>query len=309
VYPATHALARQHRFVLRDKLEEYDLFSVWEDDMRITATHMENFLTMKEELEILKMQTASLPEVPIPDQAETFHGAMSASQLERVIPGFIRVEVVQDEDTKKEVKSPENVPIASGIQVDPLPCCTQAKKATANPRSDDLVIWETSIIGFGVRHFPGSFGWLGLLPGTTHVKKEALIGSYWSGADGAFDGERPGNRGDLFAQQGGFMATRDQIKYFDNVCPGGFLPPFKQAFWDNNSGLKKQNVEFWSGGYQLFGRCQLQRVVSLDPEIFSKQLIYHSADNKQRTKTWRLIKANDLLGQLLTVKDMAAAKL
>merc|ERR1719162_1894204 len=40
----TRALARQHRFVIKDKLDYYDLFSVFEDDMRVTGGHISHFL-------------------------------------------------------------------------------------------------------------------------------------------------------------------------------------------------------------------------------------------------------------------------
>jgi len=75
------------------------------------------------------------------------------------------------------------------------------------------------------------------------------------------------------------------------------------------AGLRPQNVEFWSGGYQLFGRCYLQRILSLDPQQFSKQLILHSANNKQRTiDRSRIVKANDLLRQLFAVRENAAKR-
>ena len=49
----TRALARQHRFVIKDKLQHYDLFMAWEDDIRITGAHVQQFLTMSAELKRL----------------------------------------------------------------------------------------------------------------------------------------------------------------------------------------------------------------------------------------------------------------
>ena len=45
------------------------------------------------------------------------------------------------------------------------------------------------------------------------------------------------------------------------------------------------NVEFWSGGFQLFGakHCGMQRIISLEAERFKKSLIYHTSNNKQFT--------------------------
>jgi hypothetical protein len=80
-------------------------------------------------------------------------------------------------------------------------------------------------------------------------------------------------------------------------------------------GLDPRNVEYWSGGLNLFTprhACNMQRLVSLDPDEFSKQLIYHSANNKQRQLTWRrksFVKINDLFGELLTVAKDAEEKM
>lgn len=80
-------------------------------------------------------------------------------------------------------------------------------------------------------------------------------------------------------------------------------------------GLDPRNVEFWSGGLNLFTArhaCNMQRLVSLDPGKFAKQLIYHSANNKQRQlsgKKESFVKVNDLFGQLLTVTKDAEEKM
>ena len=76
-------------------------------------------------------------------------------------------------------------------------------------------------------------------------------------------------------------------------------------------GLDPRNVEYWSGGLNLFSArhaCNMQRLVSLDPNKFAKQLIYHSANNKQRQLTGKkriFVKVNDLFGQLLTISKDA----
>ena len=70
------------------------------------------------------------------------------------------------------------------------------------------------------------------------------------------------------------------------------------------------NVEFWSGSYQLFtgviGGCNMQRVMSLEQDDFSKHLIYHAANNKQRQlSSNRMVRADHIFGQLNTVKKWA----
>jgi hypothetical protein len=54
----------------------------------------------------------------------------------------------------------------------------------------------------------------------------------------------------------------------------------------------------------------MQRIVSLNPDGFSRHLVYHSANNKQRQltargKRERFVKVDNLLGQLNTVKKNA----
>ena len=62
--------------------------------------------------------------------------------------------------------------------------------------------------------------------------------------------------------------------------------------------------------FQSFRACNLQRIVSLEPDGFSRQLIYHSANNKQKQltrqrKSDRFVKVDTLLGQLNAVKKNA----
>ena len=106
------------------------------------------------------------------------------------------------------------------------------------------------------------------------------------------------------------MATRDQIARMNKgLCMGSFLPPFDQPEYYSD-GQESMNVEYWSGSYQFFtgvkGGCNMQRVISLQPEHFSKHLIYHVANNKQRQLAQsRMLRADDLFGQLNTVRKRA----
>jgi len=102
------------------------------------------------------------------------------------------------------------------------------------------------------------------------------------------------------------MATRSQIEYFHEVaCPGGFLPHYDGTHWKGDS-LQRHSVEFWSGGFQLFGQCFLNRILSLDPKKFERQLIYHVSNNKQRTiKAKKVIRVGDFYGQIVKVKERA----
>ena len=78
-----------------------------------------------------------------------------------------------------------------------------------------------------------------------------------------------------------------------------------------------RNVEYWSGGMHIFTSkhaCNLQRIIPLEPDKFARHLLYHTANNKQRQlndggKQQMLVKVNDLLGELNTVRTNAQAEM
>ena len=310
----TRALARQHRFVLKDKINEYDFFSIWEDDMLITSEHIKNFLDMTNQLDLL---TAEAPETSV--DSNSINGQLTRKQLQRMIPGFIRVEVLTKLGARgvdvSGIETDTSVSINSNI------CCSlpenfqHLSNPSKEPDNDGLMMWETGIKGLGLRQIP-SLGWVALQTGPKNVPKTEDIFSYWSGSDGAFLGESRPSGGDpqMFGQQGGYMLTREQIEFLQNdACKGGFFPPFKDRPYVND-GLHMANVEFWSGGYQHFGGssafaqgCNMQRILSLDSKRFSRQLLYHTANNKQNTirQKERLANVNTVFQQLHTAKKNA----
>ena len=68
----TRGLARQHRYVIKDKLFEYDLFLNWEDDMLIRGEHVRHFHAVTNELFRLR-QTAG---TTLPFQVDTVKEAV-----------------------------------------------------------------------------------------------------------------------------------------------------------------------------------------------------------------------------------------
>ena len=80
-----------------------------------------------------------------------------------------------------------------------------------------------------------------------------------------------------------------------------------------SDGLAARTVEFWSGGQQLSSgkTCHLQRIMTLEPEGFSRHLLYHTSNNKQRAKNVRHKfsgrSINEFWGQLNTVRKNAEA--
>jgi len=346
---APHGLSRQHRFVVRDKLMDYDFFTAFEDDIRITADHVLNFLEMSTHIDRMRRAAEHSPDgkAHVKDAVRdnrTVRGKsmdkatvgndlvqdpMTADELRRLWPGFIRAEVLDNSvgqphpllegstPALDNFKWKQFVPASMEYEqkfgtVDPNVCCDlDSPRTPPNPTKDDLVLWETDVSAMGVRNYPGGIGWAAAMP----VEDRADVGSYWSGEGNVYNDpsfKRPRRIDALLGQQAGWMATRSQVLYFHNHgCPGGFLPHFDGEDWYHDS-LQTRNgaVEFWSGGYQLFGRCRLNRILSLDPKRFSRQILYHSSNNKQKTKTKdKFIRLSHFLGQLYTVKERALQSL
>ena len=335
------SLARQHRFVVRDHFLEYDVFVNFEDDMLIKGEHVQHYIQVSEEIERLK-ETAPDDLPGNPDgkaYGKSFHGPMTKGQLNRMIPGFIRVEVLLA-GTKRGQNKVSPIPVDLEFEdrdgqhqnrtVDAAPCCHVSEERASpmrpsNPEPDQLMLWETEVQPLGVRQMPQDDGqekplldWVGLLRGPTYdseTEANTIIGDYWAGSDGHFTGKakrRPGgNARNLINNMGGWMATQQQIwNWHTQICPGGFLPPYAAPHY-RYDGLDLRDVEWWSGGLQLATKrhaCNMQRIVSLKPEGFSKHLIYHSANNKQsQLGMGRFTMAEDLLGQLNTVRKNAEA--
>eukprot|EP00540_Astrosyne_radiata_P002149 CAMPEP_0116825388 /NCGR_PEP_ID=MMETSP0418-20121206/1936_1 /TAXON_ID=1158023 /ORGANISM="Astrosyne radiata, Strain 13vi08-1A" /LENGTH=306 /DNA_ID=CAMNT_0004453887 /DNA_START=42 /DNA_END=962 /DNA_ORIENTATION=- len=296
------------------------MFVAFEDDMRITGSQVQHFLDMSHELETLQKQA---PE-ELPDVPEDFKDPQKSKFFGQMTMG-IRVEVLVNET--KHGAQKELDPIELDFQFpgssekedhfDPSVCChiENVKRTPKLPDPEDVIIWETSVKALGLRQISGStlLDWLVLLMGPgKRIEESELTGSYWSGRDGAFGSDkRPsGGSPDLVAQQGGWMATRAQIIRLDEeLCQGKFLPPFDEPIYYED-GQQSMNVEYWSGGYQLFtgirGGCNMQRVMSFKPEHYSKHFIYHVANNKQKQlKSERMLRVDHLYGQLITVLKKA----
>ena len=211
------ALARQHRFVVRDKLEYYDIFVAFEDDVLVKGHHVHHYLQLSGEIEsLLALASKQLPEnnrnADDHRNATKFFGDVTKAQLERLVPGFIRVESVAKEKLRgSRLNGPSN-PIdntSAGtdvhgpleLKVDPTVCCqfsikpnqrTRSKSAKA-PASEDLVASETNIKAFSLRRFPSEsklVDWFGLLTGHGNdARHETTMGGYSSGRKGALNVE------------------------------------------------------------------------------------------------------------------------
>jgi hypothetical protein len=334
----TRALARQHRFVIKDKFLYYDFFVNFEDDMLIKGHHVQHNLKVSQELFRLRElapdepQDYDLNHTSRRDLERRYYGTLTKRQLARMFPGFIRVEVLLDEENYPTQNNTGPIPVDLEFEngratVNPSYCChvsneTASDKMPQSPSADKLFLWETAIIALGIHKMPkeSSFDYVLFQRGPNMQKEDPadFIGEYYSGRNKEFkQNKRPHpTQGMYINNMGGWMASRRQIwEWHTEICPGGFLPPFDVPHY-NLDGLDLRNVEYWSGGLHLFTRqhaCNMQRIITLDPDGFSKHLLYHTANNKQRQLSWRreksFNKASTLLGQLNSLRKKAELEL
>jgi hypothetical protein len=191
------ALARQHRFVVKDNLWDYDCFMNFEDDMIINAGMVDNYLQMSH---IYEMRATASEKVRHGQLRES-HGALTKDQLKRCYPGLIRVEVLLNETMLARArKTPMQrlgpVPIADHPDIDPLHCChlSDVCSSDSRPRTptvDEVYLWETNIFALGVRHI-NKLGWVVLQRGTNkRGRGNTTVLDFWSGTNHYFGKERP----------------------------------------------------------------------------------------------------------------------
>ena len=186
----TIGLARQHRFVVKDHLFEYDFFCNWEDDMVIHGEHIENYLEMTKELYRLR---ESAPDGKLDNRqgSKNFYGPLDKEQLKRTLPGFIRVEVLLEEEKYGTQAALDPVPVRERPEIDPKPCCHMRNASLASatrpaaPLSDKLFMWEVGIKTVGIRHMPdeSNLGWVLLQRGPSRGKDVVVdntMSDYWS---------------------------------------------------------------------------------------------------------------------------------
>jgi hypothetical protein len=160
--PITRGLARQHRYVIKDKLLDYDVFVNFEDDMLVKGEHVQQYLKVTKRLAELRAaapQTRFVPRNRQTAMQDIFYGPLQKAQFDRLIPGLMRVEVLRDEDKHGAQVELDPIPVDlefGGVNrtVDPQPCCHVSNKTAAAathipaaPPTDKIFIWETGIKG------------------------------------------------------------------------------------------------------------------------------------------------------------------
>ena len=232
-------LARQHRFVIKDKLLQYDMFVVFEDDMLITADHINHYVAVTNELRRLEeLAPADLPSsISKEDAIQQYHGTMTKGQLRRMIPGFMRVEVLLDEKNYPAQSKTGPVPVdlsftnkngkkqkSESKTVNAKSCChisdhLSNENRPIQPAADKLMIWETNILPLGIRKMP-SESWLDWVvlqrgPNQNDLNINETIGDYWSNRNYDFYGKREKRPAPqefkYINNMGGWMATREQL--------------------------------------------------------------------------------------------------
>lgn len=270
IQPITRGLARQHRFIIKDQLLNYDLFINFEDDMVIKKSAVNYFWETSMQIQREQSQARSnlLDYYGAVEMKRHFYGELTKHQWERLIPGWIRVEAALPKFKQRHRSTDKVVDWETS-------CCHLHLENTNERRSEsvptrDLLYWETDIAALGVRQLP-TIGWSALQAGTRE--------DYYSDPNyivGRFGGEETGNSNWL-NNQGGWMGTAAQIHmWHSKLCRMPFLPPL--GFDD---GLGSQSVEYWSGGISLVGvnSCNLQRIIPMSS--FGDALLYHASNNKQ----------------------------
>jgi hypothetical protein len=236
------ALSRQHRFVVKDHLFDYDLFLNFEDDMVLMAPLVTNYLELTAQLETLRASTSqNYSGVISKKQNKQFYGPLTREQLKRTYPGLIRVEVLL-KDTLVRRSSPEKrygaVPLPedynddSSSSIDPSFCChldedVVDKTRPRAPSIDKIYLWETNILALGVRRFTNHLGWMALLRGPSWrdpAVRNTTLSDFWSGTKGYFGTNRrpQSNEFRFLNNGGGWMGTRKQIwEWHTEICEGG----------------------------------------------------------------------------------------
>jgi hypothetical protein len=296
----TRGLARQQRYIVKDLLEDYDMVVAFEDDMLVHGSALEHYWTWTQKLYQGRHGATKEANYTVQEALTRFHGDMTLIQWQRMIPGFMRVEAPLADFVPTTNNLYSQIPLnyswddRTERHIDPSLCChtTWDESVTRIPsHPQDLYFWETSIDVLGIRQLPTE-EWVLLLAGNNdalYPKPEYIIGDYYP-QDYYNNTPRPERtKSRYMSNQGGWMGTRHQIvEWHTHWCHGGFLPPFL-APYHKYDGLHLQTVEYWSGGGQLVGphACHLQRVIPLEPAEFSRSLLYHTSNNKQRSPNVR----------------------
>jgi hypothetical protein len=152
-----------------------------------------------------------------------------------MIPGFMRVEVLLDEEHYPAQSKTGPIPVdllftKGGKQpseyqtVNAKSCCYISDHLSndnrpGQPKPEQLMIWETNILPLGIRKMPTD-SWLDWVvlqrgPNQNDLNLNEIIGDYWSNRNADYYGKREKRPAPhefkYINNMGGWMATREQL--------------------------------------------------------------------------------------------------
>lgn len=224
-------LARQHRFVVKDFLSEYDFFLAFEDDMLINKYHVEYHMEWMTKLRRMAQEAPNggTSQVATNNDDSWRVQTLTSKQLVRLRPGLLRVEVAKDDTLDTPLQGSLDVGVTDAMvmeassHINASRCCHRPVHVTDTPdhavkpelSPKDLILWEAAIFGFGIRKLGDT--WIGTLPGPTGPFP---LQDFWSGrAVNRTKRDRP-RRGDpkLIAQSAGKRLLQSCVLLLSFTC-------------------------------------------------------------------------------------------
>ena len=251
--PSLNELLKRHRYVVRDKLQHYDLFlsfaaslNASKDDEnaleRITGDHVDAHLRLSSEIDAWKRR------LPPTDGAPP-------------LPGLLTVRIRKAHEPR--------LPTFDDAGFDPSPCCAETTSSVL-PSPSEIVMAGTSAKLWRFWNL------------TQH-------GDDPSGLDSWIAVERrrkasPSDEGPPFFENGWILTRERLLRLHRRSCPGAFLPPFR----DSDDGRRAAVRRRWKGAISapLYdaeeeGGCGALRAVSLRPSGFSRQLVRSAGTERE----------------------------
>jgi hypothetical protein len=245
-----HALARQHRYVIKDQLLQHDVFIALDDTVRVTARHVQQYLRLSHELE--DWRSAVSGPVLGTDGAVTTT-VLSKHQLDRLAPVVIPVQ-----KRGNESRGMPRLRASSDVE----PCCNHGNWNPGDEliSSRDYVFQQSNLFQPSKLHL---FRPAVDPPHNTTTASEGIF--VLSNMDTPrLEFMRLSPFPSVPTRSGGWMATQVQLVRWDgDLCLGPLLPPWGETTFPKDG--FSLNAEYWLGGFQTLAKidCPWQRLVDL----------------------------------------------
>ena len=249
IFTHTHIHLLFPRFLVEEKLEDFDFFIHTEDDCGLMVeqvrarkdiyTHKHLYIWTRKILNIHIHTHTHIHNKQVEAFREESDFLSTTHRANRFFPGFVRYELVN------------------------------ASSSSSSPVTSTST--ETD----------------------THVHTPAPIRGVWEGSQSDCQVEEVEGRWYVktggFSNQAGWMASREQVKRFNDTCNEPFFSPWEDGW-----------VEYWSS-IQIYEQCHLRKVFPLEQfDLFS---MYHLSNNKLYHRTQEVTLTEDLKSYLYRLKD------